>query len=932
MTGALHAERLRCERLEDPLAVGARAPRLSWIVRGPGRDQYQTGYRITVAADPDDLLAERSLAWDSGLVAGDETLAVTYGGPAPAAGERLHWRVQLWDRDGRPGRPSAIGSWGAGLPARAWRASWIGHGHPWRATQPPSGDDLDLLTNAELTAALLRTTFRIDRPVVRATLYATARGLYRLQLNGERVGDEELAPGWTDYRRRIHYRAHDVTSLLRDGENALGVLLGEGWYAGFVGFSPKQRGAHYGNRPSALVHLRVEHLDGSRTTVSSDGSWRASDGPVVCSDLQLGERYDARREAPGWDRPGFDDRDWEPVVLHEPTDARLLPDPAEPIRRVADLTPVALDQPRPGEWVFDLGQNMVGRTRLRIPGPTAPGTVVQLRFAEARHPDGTLYTENLRGAQDCCDVVVPRGDGDTLFEPCFTTHGFRYVAVTGLPAPPALDDLTGVVLHSDVRRSASFACSHELLNRIDRNVEWSLRGNLVGLPTDCPQRDERLGWLADVQVIGDTACRGFDLSAFLPRWLTEVRDAQTADGIFPDVAPVPPRQASLSRGAPGWGDAGVLVPWTAWCAYGDRRLLEDSWESMERWMAHLERANPGRLRHAQRHNDYGDWLNVGADTPRELLATAYWALDARLMARIADLLGRPADGERYRRLHREIADAFVAAFVAADGTLHQPTQTGYLLALRAGVLPERLRAGAVAGLVADIAARGGRLSTGFLGSGLLCPVLSEHGHATLAYDLALSQEHPSWGASIRHGATTMWERWDGWTPEHGFQSPNMNSFNHYAFGAIGEWLHRHVAGLDADPDVPGEGQLLIRPQLDERLTWARASSDGVRGPARAGWARVGDRLTVTVEVPPNCRATVLIPGSDPAALREGDGPAADAEGVAVRGVDDDRIVVAIGSGSYAFTAPWPTAPPAVDARPTTGVAAPTTPEEHRGHD
>ncbi|WP_320673017.1 family 78 glycoside hydrolase catalytic domain [Patulibacter defluvii] len=928
--GALHAERLRCERLDGPLAVAVRAPSLSWIVRGEGRGQRQSGYRITVAADPADLAAERDLVWDSGRVASDEALAVAYGGPPPAAGDRRWWRVQLWDRDGRPGPPSAAAVWGAALPACAWHACWIGHGHPWRPALPPAGDELDPLTNAELTAALLRTGFAVERPVARATLYATARGVLRLRLNGEPVGDEQLAPGWSDYRQRIHYRAHDVTALVREGENALGVVLGEGWYAGFVGFSTKQRGAHYGNRPSALVHLRIEHLDGSRTTVSSDGRWRATDGPLVASDLQLGERYDARLEQPGWDRPGFDDRDWAPVVRHEPTAARLLPDPAEPIRVVAELRPVALHEPRPGEWVFDLGQNMVGRTRLRIPaGP--PGTVVRMRFAEALHPDGTLYTDNLRGAQ-ACDVAVPRPGEPLDFEPTFTFHGFRYVAVSGLPRPPALDDLVGRVLQSDVRPAASFACSHELLERIDHNASWSLRGNLVALPTDCNQRDERLGWLADAQVIATTACRAFDLSAFLPRWLEDVRDAQTADGVFPDVAPVPPRQQSLSHGAPGWGDGGVLVPWAVWSAYGDRRLLERSWESLERWMAHLDRVNPGRLRTAARYNDYGDWLAVGADTPRDLLATAYWAIDAATMVRIAEVLERPDAAARYRRLHREIADAFVAAFVAEDGRLHAPTQTGYLLALAAEVLPERLRPGAVAALVADVVAHGG-LTTGFLGSGLLCPLLSAHGHDGLAYDLALREEYPSWGHSIRHGATTMWERWDGWTPEGGFQSPNMNSFNHYAFGAIASWLHRRVAGLDADPATPGEGRLLIRPAIDERLDWAHATSDGVRGPAAAGWARDGERLAVTVEVPPNCRATVLIPGDDPAALREGDGPAATAEGVAVTGLDGDRIVVEVGAGAYRFTVPWPAAPPAAGSRPTIGVAAPATPEEgHRGHD
>lgn len=930
----LHPERLRCERLSDPLAVAEPRPRLSWIVRGDGRGQRQTAYRVTVAGSRDELLAARGLLWDSGRVAGD-TLHADYDGLPLAPGQRVWWRVMVWDRDGVVGPASAPARWGAALATTPWPADWIGHGHPWSPAQPPSGDDLDPLANAELTAALLRTSFPIDRPVARATAYATARGVYRLQLNGRRVGSEELAPGWTDYRQRIHYQAHDVTDHLRAGENALGVLLGEGWYAGFVGFSTKQRGAHYGNRPSVLVQLRIEFEDGTVTTVGSGPEWRTSDGPIVASDLQMGERYDVRREQPGWDGPGFDDTDWAPAVLHEPTEAKLEPEPCEPIRKVQELAPVAVSEPRPGHHVFDLGQNLVGWARLRIPSPaddpTPDGTTVRLRFAEALEPDGTLYTENLRGAQ-ACDVVHLRGGEPHVFEPHFTSHGFRYVEVTGLPRTPAAEDLTACVLHTDARWSGSFACSDPLLNQLQSNVEWGQRGNFVGLPTDCPQRDERLGWLADAQVFCRTACLNMDLSAFFPRWLQDVRDAQTADGIFPDVAPLPPRQDSLSHGAPGWADAGVIVPWLVWSAYGDERVLARSFASIDAWLAHLERENPTYVRDAARHNDYGDWLNVGADTPRDLLATAYWALDVGLAARIADVLGRDADAARYRAVGARIAAAFVDRFVRPDGSLRTPTQTGYLLALHAELLPESLRPEAVARLVADIGEHGGRLTTGFLGVGLLCPVLTEHGHAELAYDLALQEQYPSWGYTIRHGATTMWERWDGWTAEHGFQSPNMNSFNHYAFGAVGEWLHRHVAGLDVEPDVAGHAQLLIRPHVDERLAWARASYDGVRGPTAAGWRHERDRLTIEVSVPPSSTATVLVPLDDPALLLEGGMPAETVPGVTVTGVRDGRTAVAIGSGQYRFSAPWPAGPPQARECTPIGAAASTTLEDPRGDD
>ncbi|WP_041730013.1 alpha-L-rhamnosidase [Conexibacter woesei] len=952
--GELRGERLRCERLSDPLAVEPARPRLSWIAAaaaapgtsGPAsgagasgaaagepadaavsRGQRPTAYRVLAASSLKALSAVserlagggerrggahrlpaggRDLLWDSGRVAAAETLAVEWGGAPLAPCVRVFWRVLVWDRDGRVGPPSAIATFGAGLGdgEDAWGgAQWLGHGHPWAEHTPAGGDELDPLHNMGMTSALLRTEFALTRPVVRATAYATARGVYRLRLNGARVGDDELAPGWTDYRRRIHYQAFDLTRRLRSGANALGVELGEGWYAGYVGWMAKHAGGHYGARPSALVHVRVEHADGSLTLLSTDGGgWRATRGPRVYSDLQMGERFDARLVEAGWDEPGFDDAGWEQAVVHAPpAGARLEAQPCEPARALRELAPIALTEPRPGTWVFDLGQNLVGWARLRAAGPR--GTAVTLRFGELLRPDGTLYTDNLRtaAARDTF-VLAGRDDGTPeQFEPAFTFHGFRYVELTGLPTAPALADLTACVVHSDAPWAGEFACSHELLNAIARNAEWGQRGNFLSIPTDCPQRDERLGWLADTQVFAATALRNMDCTAFLSKWLQDVRDAQADDGAFPDVAPLPPAYDVLSHGAPGWGDGGVIVPWLVWRASGERAVLAAHYPAMVRWMEHLAALNPSHLRRDGLYNSYGDWLNVDAQTPKDLLATAYWALDARLLEQIARELGHEPDATRWRALHARVAAAFGAEWVAADGSLRTPTQTGYLLALHAELLPPALRASAAAHLAADVVARGRRLSTGFIGTGLLCPLLTEHGHAELAYDLALADTHPSWGATVRAGATTMWERWDGWSEDGGFASPNMNSFNHYAFGAIGEWLHRHVAGLDQHPDVPGWGHVWVRPQLDARLTWARAAHDSPRGPVRAGWELRDGELTLDVEIPPGAVGTVFVPGGDAAALRESGRPLADVAGVRLDGIEGDRIVVHVDSGRYVFT-------------------------------
>jgi alpha-L-rhamnosidase len=915
--GELRGERLRCERLADPLAVSAAAPWLSWRAgaaeraagdadaagargangrsNGAGKGiasaalspgQRPTAFRVRAAATRAALRAgDDELIWDSGRQEGD-ALAVQWGGRALAPGERVVWDVTVWDRDGRPGPPSAPARFAAGVDD--WRgAQWVGHGHPWAEHHPPEGETLDPLHTYGISSALLRGAFRVERAVVRATAYATARGVYRLRLNGERVGDHELAPGWTDYRRRIHYQAFDVTDLVRPGENALGVELGEGWYAGFLGWMAKKAGGHYGVKPSALVMVVLEHDDGSVSSVVSDGTWQATRGPRIHSDLQMGERYDARLEQVG---------EWEPVVVHAPPqDAVLEPQPCEPVRVVRELEPVGLREPAPGRWVFDLGQNVVGWARLRVAG--AAGTEVELRFAEALADDGTVYRDNLRTAQ-ARDVYVLRGstpDQPEEFAPAFTFHGFRYVEVTGLPgdAPPRREDLVAQVVHSDAPWAGSFACSNPLLNAIECNVAWSQRGNFLSVPTDCPQRDERLGWLADIQVFAATALRTMDCSAFLGKWLQDVRDAQAPDGAFPDVAPLPPDYVALSHGAPGWGDAGVLVPWEVWRASGDRDLLARAFPAMERWMDHLAALNPDDLRRNGRYNDYGDWLGVGTPTDKALLATVYWALDALVMAQAARALGRPA-GEvaGWEELHARIAAAFRAEWCEGGddgaGGLHGAgrlrsevaTQTACLLALRAELLPSHQRPALAAQLAADVVARGRKLSTGFIGTGLICPVLTEHGYGSLAYDLALADEFPSWGATIRNGATTMWERWDGWTPEGGFASPNMNSFNHYAFGAIGEWLHRCVAGLDQAPGSAGWRAVRIAPQLDERLRWARAEHDSPLGPVRAGWERFGDELVLDAELPPGTSGTVELPGGE---------------------------AVAVAAGRHRLTVPWPAA-------------------------
>jgi alpha-L-rhamnosidase len=793
----MRAVGLRCEHREDIPCVDHPRPRLSWHLEDGER---QTAYRIRVGD-----------VWDSGRVESANSIDVAYGGPPLPPACEFAWTVEAWEGDA-----SALSE-----PARfrtglsEWTAQWIHRDRLHDPAVPVPGtdeelDETDMMMRRLKPCPVLRRTFAAASPVRRATLYATARGVLELTLNGQRVGDAVLAPGWTDYRERIEYAAHDVTALVRAGENELSAILGDGWYAGFVGFDARRPGNHYGAEPELLCELHLEYADGGRSVVASDGSWSASVGPIVYSDLLMGERYDARRELGPWH-------------------------------------PVAVTARGDRVHIVDLGQNMVGWVRLRVSGER--GTRVQLRFAEMLEPDGSLHLANLRGARQL-DTYVLAGDGVEEWEPRFTFHGFRYVEVTGIDA----FELTGRVVHSDTPACGEFECSDELVNQLWRNIRWGQRGNFLSVPTDCPQRDERLGWLADAQVFLPTATLNMDVAAFITKWGDDLLDAQSPEGAYPDVAP---RLAVERDGAAAWADAGVIVPWLMWQRYGDVRFVQQHWEAMERYMAYLLRHNPDLLWTARRGNDYGDWLSVGAQTPRDVLATAYWAYDARLMAEMARMLGRDDRAAHYERLREGVVAAWQRAYLGEDAYIEGDTQTVYLLALHMDLLPEELRARAAERLIDNIARHDGHLTTGFVGVGLLCPVLSEAGHSDVAHQLLVKETFPSWGYSIRHGATTIWERWDGWTEDAGFQTPMMNSFNHYSLGSVGQWLYEHVAGIRAG--APGYSHVLIAPEPGE-LEWARAVYRSVRGPIASAWRRDGDAVELEVSIPANVTATVIVPG------------------------------------------------------------------------
>ena len=883
---------LRCAHQVNPRGVAPDRLRLSWLIEGAGRDRVQRAYQVLVTqGEPDG-----AVAWDSGRVESSCPTDIAYAGTPLAPGGRYRWKVRVWDEGG------AVSGWSD--PAafeieldrtNGWLASWVGQGEARESVTPPNRPGpVDAVAAALTPAPYLRRPFAVDKPVASARLYVTALGLYEARLNGHRVGDGFLTPGWTDYTQRIPYQAYDVAGLLRAGDNALGAILAHGWYAGFYGFDAKRAGAHYGTAPELLAQLLITHSDGSREWIVTDERWQSLAGAIRHADLLMGERHDLGLEPSGWDTPGFDAGGWRPVRCRERDATPLVADPGPPVRVTQEITPHSIASDDAGRHIIDFGQNLTGWLRISVDGP--PGTHIRIRHGETLATDGSLYTENLRTARQTDEFTT--GGGPQVLEPRFTLHGFRYAEITGYPGDICQADIAAKVVHSDIEPAGKFECSEPWLDRLSRNIDWGQRGNFISVPTDCPQRDERLGWLGDAQVFARTACYYRDVAAFFGKWLDDVADAQLSSGAFTDVAP---RLNLRGAGAPAWGDAGVIVPWTVWKMYGDQSILQRHFGAMTAWMDFVERANPDYLRTRELGNSYNDWLAPGDDdTPHELLATAYWAHDAALMAEIAEIVGRPDDAAGYRALQSKIRSAFADAFVAGDGRVVSGTQTAYVLGLHMHLIPDELRATAADHLVAAIQAADWHLTTGFVGVGYLLPVLSSTGHSAIAYRLLAQQSPPSWRYMVDHGATTVWERWDGWTEERGFQSPWMNSFNHYALGSIGEWLYRFVLGIDQEPGTAGFGRLLLRPHPEGELCWARGSYRSVRGAIHSGWEQAGDWFRLRVEVPPNATASVCVPSAHPAEVRDdaGNPPASVGNFPGAKGVRE--AIFHVGSGSHEF--------------------------------
>jgi alpha-L-rhamnosidase len=884
----LIVKELTVEHKRNPVGIDIQQPRFSWKISGNGTSILQTAYSIRIATDQ--KFSSGKIVWQSGKVMTEGSVLQLYIGPALKSGQRYFWQVKVWDNKGRESKWSETAFWEMGLLSPSdWKAKWI---------------EMDGDTNRYAPSPHFRKEFPVDKTISKAAIYVTAHGLYEIHLNGKKVGDEVLTPGWTSYGKRLQYQVYDVTGQLIKGKNAVGAVLGDGWYRGTLAWGDNW--AIYGKRLGLLMQMRITYLDGSEDLIVTDESWKCNnDGAIRMSDLYNGEIYDANKRLTGWNMAGYDENNWGKVRIGN-YDIPLIASESVPVRKIEEIKPVKIFKTPHGSLVADMGQNMVGWIRLKVSG--TKGTEVTVRHAEVLDKYGEFYTENLRSAKAQFKYILS-GSGEEIYEPRFTFFGFRFIEVSGFPGTLTADNITGVIVHSDMEPTGTYDCSNPLLNQLQHNIVWGQKGNFVDVPTDCPQRDERLGWTGDAQAFSRTAAFNFDVATFFIKWLKDVALDQKPGGEVPDVIPdVLNRQnAKTAQPSAGWGDVAVIVPWTMYTVYGDKRLLETQYPSMKAWVEYI-RNKAGESCIWKDGSKYGDWLfyhppvnshsTPDGHTDHNFIATAFYAYSTSLLAKAAGELGKADDERFYSELFEKIRKVFINEYVTPAGRVGTNSQTSYVLALMFNLLPENLREKSAQFLVDDIKSRNNHLSTGFLGTVFLCHVLTQEGYTDVAYDLLLQETYPSWLYPVKMGATTIWERWDGQRPDSTFQDAGMNSFNHYAYGAIGDWMYRVSAGIEALE--PGYKQILIQPHFTKRLDYSKASYESSYGKIASGWERKSGKILLKVNIPENTNALILIPTDDPKKVTE--------EGISVTGnikfksVGKEKNMTAIttGSGEYVF--------------------------------
>jgi alpha-L-rhamnosidase len=870
---------LSCEHKTNPVGIGIAAPRLSWKLSGPGRNIMQSAYSIRVATD--NHFASKRMIWQTGKIQSPESVLQSYAGNALQPATRYYWQVKVWDNNGNESAWSSPAYWETGLQSQDWKAQWI---------EPVQSEE------RHMPGLLVRKEFSVPKKVASARVYVTSHGFYELHLNGKKVGDEVFTPGWTSYNKRLQYQVFDITNLVQQGKNSVGAMLADGWYRGSLAW--ENNWGVWGKKLGLLCQLQITFTDGSEQVIVTDNSWKGTqEGPVVANGIYDGEKYDARKESAGWANAGFDDSQWKPVSVLATGKDNLVASQSVPVRKIQEIKPIRIFKTPKGMLVADFGQNMVGWIRLKVKG--AAGTTVTIRHAEVLDKYGNFYTDNLRAAAATAAYTL-KGGGEETYEPRFSFFGFRYAAVDGYPGELQPEDLTGIVVHSDMKPTGSFECSNALVNQLQHNIQWGQKGNFIDVPTDCPQRDERLGWTGDAQAFCRTAAFNMDVSAFFTKWLKDVAADQESNGAVPFVIPDVLHNKSTSA---GWGDVSTITPWTMYQVFGDKHILETQYPSMKAYVEYI-RNKAGDSYLWKGGSVFGDWLfyksmrqteNDGYTSP-DMIATMFYAYSSHLLAQAAAVLGKADDEKTYNNIFQKIKEAFNRNYVTAEGRIASESQTSYVLALHFGLLPEAMRPKATEYLVADIKERGNHLSTGFLGTPYLCHVLTANGRTDVAYDLLLQPTYPSWLYPVKMGATTIWERWDGQKTDSSFQDVGMNSFNHYAYGAIGDWMYRVAAGIEIGE--PGYKHVLIQPQPGKQLTYAKASFESSYGQIASGWEMKDGKLKVKIKIPANTTATIILPSAELDKITETGNPVNTAFKNAKQ--DKTNVVIEAGSGDYSF--------------------------------
>ncbi|MFY0651784.1 MAG: family 78 glycoside hydrolase catalytic domain [Cyclobacteriaceae bacterium] len=889
----LKVKNLRTEYHENPNGIDVEKPRFSWTVEGEGRNRSQSAYQIVVASSTQKLNAGDWDIWDSGKVSSNKTNQIEYEGPSLQSQSKYFWKVKVWDESGQASERSDSAKWSMGLLNYSdWHGKFIGLNVGHR-----QGNIYDSLYLPP--ARYVRKSFYIQKKIKRATAYTTALGLYELRLNGFKVGDQYLLPGWTDYNKRVYYQSFDVTASLQQGENVVGAVVGDGWYSGYIAYAlfirfQKVR-SFYGENPSFMGQIVIEYEDGTNEVIASDESWKANEGAIREADILMGETYDARLHKKGWDAPGYDDSSWRKPQIYTYPNGRLQAYPGTLIQERERLKALSVKEPKPGTYVFDLGKNFAGIPELKVEGNK--GTKVQLKFGEILNEDGTIMTKNLRKAR-ATDTYILNGEGVEVWQPKFTYHGFQYVEVTGFPGKPTTDAITGIVLSSIETDASTFSSSSDMNNKLYENIKTTQSANFFEVPTDCPQRDERLGWTGDAQTFCRSATYNSDVSAFMTKFLIDLDDAQRWYGAYPNFAPFP--FSRPNQYAPAWMDAGVIIPYNMYKVYGDTRILEYMYPGMEKFMEFQEDASTDYLRPGG-GNNWGDWLSVNEKTSHDYIGSTFYGYDADLMARMAKALGKDEDHKKYSALFENIRKAFAKRYILENGYTTEDTQTTYALALYFDLYPDESAQKGADRLAEKIIANGNKFSTGFLGTKHVMLALSKYGYHDLAFKLFQQTEYPSWGFSVKNGSTSIWERWNSYTknPKDNYAlNSAMNSFSHYAFGSVAEWMYLNALGIDSED--AGYRNITIKPAVSKEMGYMNGSYDCINGKIASSWSWKGSQLTMKVTIPANTTAKVYIPSSKPSAIKEGKTTLSKVDGIKILESAENQVVAQVGSGDYTF--------------------------------